>query len=99
MIRMTITRHDHLPRPSIPLLHHDLVSDPPPRRIEIHPMLGSESFDLFVFCEVGGGVVLDVVVEGEDGLFGVEDFGALEGGESGGKDKPALVSGLSCGSD
>jgi hypothetical protein len=50
--------------------------------VKVHPMVFCEFFNLAVFCEVGFRLVLDVVVEREDGLLGVEDFGALQRQES-----------------
>ena len=58
------------------------MPDPSTGGEEIYPVGRGELFNLGILGEVCGGVVLDVVVEGEDGLAGVEDFGALKGGES-----------------
>jgi len=48
---------------------------------EIYPVVRGEFLDLGILGEVCGGFVLDIVVECEDGLTGVKDFGALERGE------------------
>jgi hypothetical protein len=60
------------------------MPDPSTGREKVYPVGRGELFNLGILGEVCGGFVLDVVVECEDGLTRVEDFGALEGGESGG---------------
>jgi hypothetical protein len=79
---MRIASDDHLARPGVPFLDHDLVSDPTSRREKVYVVGLGKLFDLGVFGEVGSRLVLDVVVERKDGLTRVEDLGALEGGKS-----------------
>jgi hypothetical protein len=63
-----------LPRKCITLLDHDLVTDSPTSRIEVNPMRVCKSFDLAVLFEILGGLVLYIVVEGEDELSRVCDL-------------------------
>jgi len=44
-------------------------------RVEIHPLFAGEGLDGRVFLQVGRAHVLDVVIEGEDGLAGGADAG------------------------
>jgi hypothetical protein len=68
MITVTITGHHHLPGPCISLLDHDLMTDTPSGRVEIDLVIGCEFLNLLVLCLIGYRVILDIVVEGEDGL-------------------------------
>lgn len=65
----------------VPLFDEDLVSDSAPGAVKVDVVGTGKGFDRAVFLEVFGGFVLDVVVEGEDGLGGVVDFGCAEGFE------------------
>ncbi len=68
MITMTITGNHHLTRPCITLLDHDLMTDTPSSRIKINPVITCKFLNLFVLGLIGYGLVLNVVVEGKDGL-------------------------------
>lgn len=79
-IRMRVGRNGQRLRERIPLLDHNLVANASSRGIEIDTVEGGELLYGFVFFEINGGFVLDVVVEGEDGLGRVEEFRG-DGGE------------------
>jgi hypothetical protein len=66
---------DHRAGDGVALLDHDLVGDAGAGGVEVDLVLEGELLDLGVLGEVLGGVVLDVVVDGEDGLGGVVDAG------------------------
>jgi hypothetical protein len=59
----------------VALFHHDLVADAGAGGVVVDAVVVGELFDFGVLAEVLGGVVLDVVVDGEDGLGGVGDAG------------------------
>lgn len=68
MITMTVTRHDHLARPSISFLYHNLMPNPPSCRVKVHIVLLGKRLDFGVFLDICLRLVLHVVVEREDGL-------------------------------
>lgn len=79
---MTVARDDHGSRPGVALLDHDLVADTSSGGVEVNTVRLGEGLDLGILGQVGGGLVLDVVVEGEDGLRGAVDGRQGEGSES-----------------
>jgi hypothetical protein len=62
----------------IALLNHDLVSDTSPGGVKVDPIRMGESFDLGIFLQVLGRLVLDVVVEREDWLTRVVNFAGTD---------------------
>ena len=55
----------------IAFLDKDLMADAPARRVKVYPMYSRESLDRRVLLEVLFGLILYVMVQGEDNLFGV----------------------------
>ena len=66
----------------IALFYEDLVSNAPARRVKIDAMGARKGFDVCVFRQVFGRLVLDVVVEGEHWLGRVVDRCSADGLES-----------------
>jgi hypothetical protein len=78
---VTVARNDHRSRPGVTLLDHDLVADSPTSGVEIDAILLGEFLDVGVLGEVLLRLILDVVVEREDGLGGAMNGGEGERGE------------------
>jgi hypothetical protein len=77
-----IRRDDERARKRVSFFYEDLVPDSASGAVEIDTVRARKGFDRCVFLKVFWGFVLDVVVEGEDGLVGVVDFGGAKGFES-----------------
>lgn len=83
MIGMAVAGDNHLPWPSVALLHDDLMSDAPAGGVKVHSMLLCKRFNLAIFCLVGCRFVLYVMVESEYWLTRIIEFRAVEGEEFG----------------
>jgi hypothetical protein len=62
---------------------HQLVADTGARRVKDNPLLPGEGFDELVLGEIGLGTVLNIVIEGEDGLRRVGHPLGTDGAELG----------------
>ena len=78
MIAMTVTSNDHLSRQGIPLFDYDLVTNTTTSGIEIDAVLLCKCFNLLILPNVGLGLVLHIVIEGEYRLSRIVDVGARE---------------------
>lgn len=74
VITVTVTGDDHFSRPSVTLLYDDLVTDSSASRVEVDAVRLCKGFNFAVLCEIGFRAVLDIVIEGEDGLSWVIDL-------------------------
>ena len=75
-IGMTVRCDHHFARPGIPFFTHDLMTNSTPGRIEINIHFCGKILNLSIFIEVGFTGILDIVVQGKNGLSGVDNTGS-----------------------
>src|SRR3954451_9033148 len=75
---MGIAADDQRARNDVALFHHHLMGDAGASRIEIDSMLFRERLDLVVFLQIFRSDILNVVIDGENWLRWVSDFGRAD---------------------